>query len=65
VAGPDATGAFADIRTNIDATVGIENNGGFTGALVMLAATDFSWCDHRLGFLDQIGVHVDTFGLNA
>ena len=57
VAGPDGNDNYDDVRTSAFNDVNIEYNGGLSAALAIAAGHDWSVCDERNGFFDQIGVH--------
>lgn len=57
VAGPDSTDRYEDRRTARNNAISIEFNGGLSGALAIAAGKDWSVCDERAGFFNQIGVH--------
>ena len=58
VAGPDANDNHQDVRDSSGNAISIEYNGGLSAALALAAGRDWSVCDERNGFFDQVGAHV-------
>jgi hypothetical protein len=51
--------AFSDVRSDLDTIISVEYNGGFTGALALLAAKEWSeTCGAMPGLIDRAGGHL-------
>ena len=51
--------AFSDVRSDPDTAISVEYNGGFSGALAMLAAKEWVLtCGSRAGLIDRAGGHL-------
>ena len=51
--------AFSDVRSDPDTAISVEYNGGFTGALTLLAAKEWTQvCGTRPGLIDRAGGHL-------
>ena len=50
---------FNDVRSDADTAISVEYNGGFSGALTMLAAKEWMLtCGSRPGLIDRAGGHL-------
>lgn len=58
VAGPGSDDSYDDARASAYNRISIEYNGGLSAALAIAHGRDWSVCDERNGFFDQVGAHV-------